>query len=177
MRAARALLVVLALTIMTPLVEAQEMPTPPPPPEDAVMDARIGTWQGTGTMMGMQVTDNVTISWALGHHFVVSQSAMSMTMPDGQAMSMEMHMVTKVKGDGTYEGVYMDSWGAMGPFTGHVDEAGSVVTEWTDTETGGNARAVETLNPDGGWTMQYLSQGEDGTWVETGSMTYTRVAE
>ena len=33
-------------------------------------------------------------------------------------------------GDGTYSGMYMDSWGTMGPFTAHIDEAGNMPLDW-----------------------------------------------
>jgi Spy/CpxP family protein refolding chaperone len=60
----------LALTVTATVARAQDAQAPPPPAADALLDARVGTWQGTGTMMGMAMTETATIDWALGHRFL-----------------------------------------------------------------------------------------------------------
>jgi hypothetical protein len=179
MRSGRALALGVLLVALAPFAHAQQEDihmAPPPPAEDAALDARAGTWQGTGVMMGMQVSETLHASWILGHQFFVSHSTMTMTMPDGQQMPMEMQMTMKPNGDNTYSGVYMDSWGMMGDFTARIDEAGNMITEWADPGDGMSHRAVETPTTDG-WTMQYMSQQPDGSWVESGAMIYTRAAQ
>jgi hypothetical protein len=174
MRVAHVLVLGLLWLSLAPLAQAQhEMPAPAPPPQDALLDARVGNWVGTGTMMGMPITETAEMQWILGHQFLESHSTSTVTMPDGQEMTFEMRMMTKPNGDGTYTGVYMDSMGMMGEFSGRVEE-GNMVSEWTDPMHGTQNRGIDIFAEDGTWTMQFFTMGPDGNWAESGSMTYSR---
>jgi hypothetical protein len=165
----------LTVILSSQRAHAQDAPmAPPPPAADATLDAQVGTWQGSGTMMGMQMTETVTTDWALGHQFLVSHATASMILPDGSQVTVESQMVIKPNGDGTYAGIYMDSWGLMGEFTGRLDESGHFSMEWTDPSEGDTHRSVETSSAEGTRNIQFLTQQPDGSWAESGGMTYTR---
>lgn len=132
------------------------------------LNAWVGSWSATGTMMGMDATANVTWEWVLGgHHYLQGTQTVSLTTPDGP-LSWDAIFFMIPADDGTINGYQMQSTGEHFPMPSTVVD-GNIVMNWEDSM--GTHRYTVVVTDDGA-TGAHETQGEDGTWTNVGGMTY-----
>ncbi len=162
----------LALVVSLPSIASAEVPELPPAPDIPEVDAMVGTWQGSGTVMGMSYTETITWEWVLGHRWVKVTANSSFAMPDG-TLDYSCDYYQQPGADGTWTGHMFDSMGSTDTFTG-VLEGSTFTAEWDDPVEG-PGRIVMTR--DGDTLNSVLYHGaEDGSWNEIGTSSHTRQA-
>lgn len=158
--------IVLGVVGLLCIAPAQERPD-----RDPALDRLIGSWQGEGTMMQMQIMEHLRFEWTLGDQFVRITGQAIGTGEDGSSMTHEAHAYVRAMGEGRYEGTVFDNFGSMGRLEGAAGENG-VTFEWGEgvAETG---RVVYTFTDDA--TIEAVYQNlENEAWVEHGRSTLRR---
>lgn len=126
--------------------------------------AIAGEWQGTGEVLGMASTQEARWEPALDAAFFRFVFDNRMTASDGRESRFRAEAFYRVGKDGGVTGTWLDSRGMTLPFTGIVDESGTLLTEWgtSDTERGRSSYRLndgalevtdEVMSPDGGWRV------------------------
>jgi len=89
---------------------------PPPPVQNSVFDAMVGSWSGESEMMGSKKHDEVNIDWALNHQYIIMKlMATDVNQPNIKYEGMGVLGVSK---NGKVKNWWFDSWGADAMSTG-----------------------------------------------------------
>lgn len=96
--------------------DAAKQMTPPPPVNNKVYDAMVGTWRGTSDMMGTKMSDVIRIRWVLNHQFLVmGLTSTNIAKPSEKYEGMG---VFGIDSQGNAKTWWFDSWGADAMSTG-----------------------------------------------------------
>jgi hypothetical protein len=155
------------------LAEAQPaMPAPATPPGNAELDAWVGTWNATGTFMGMPATETVTFSWVAGGFELEGHHTRTVTGADGSTTTIETVTIWRPNADGSFSAWFFDSMGMALDVTG-TTEANTV--HFSATLPNGMTSAA-TVEHQADGTEHYTEQDTmpDGSTMAGADMTYTK---
>jgi hypothetical protein len=135
------------------------------PQTDPLLQRLVGTWQGSGTVLGQ--ASSIEVEWSRtldGQFFRLSFRNDMGSGPGGRRF--EGHAYYKPIGDGRYRGMWFDNSGAMRPIEARVD-GDALVARWgtPDTEVG---ETTYRLQAGGALEVGDRVQQKDGSWRSFG---------
>jgi hypothetical protein len=148
------------------LAQDGDMPSmmPPPPIENAVYDAMIGTWVGESNMMGTMLDETMVIKWDLNHQFLIM--ILKSTPKDNSSMGYSGMGIFGVDASGNSKMWWFDDWGVEGMMAGEGSFDGMKLSMSGENASYKDSRTIE-WNNDGqmviNWKGVMKMEGEDMT--------------
>ncbi len=141
------------------------------PGEDPVLSRFVGSWQGEGKHLGVPMRATLQYAWVLGKHFLRGEGKTEM---GAGAFSYESVIYFRTTGkEGQYSVVWLDNMGNIITSTLFARDK-TLSMEWMEkTPQGEHPARSEITITEKGWFDRSLGKKGD-TWIEFGSMTYTR---
>lgn len=105
--------------------DVTKMPSPPPV-QNKVLDAMVGTWRGVSDMMGHKNRDVLKIRWGLNHQFLIMD--LNSTSVSGNYPRYEGMGLIGVDSQGKAKSWWFDNWGAEAAVNGTGDFSDNMLT-------------------------------------------------
>lgn len=142
---------------------------PPPPVNNKVYDAMVGTWRGESNMMGTKMNDVLTIGWQLNHQFIIME--LEATNKNNPSEKYEGMGVMGVDAQGNAKTWWFDSWGAESVSTGTGQFSDNMLTMTDSNSKFNETRTFKingnqmTMHAKGTMTMNGKQQAFDMTTI------------
>lgn len=153
--------------------DMSSMMVPPPPVENAVLDAMVGTWSGTSNMMGMTMNESVTCYWDLNHQFLIMKlESVSQDNPSQKYTGMGVY---GIDAGGKLRSWWFDDWGAGGMMNGTGTFDGMTLHMTGENEMYADDRLFK-FNDDGQMIMTWTGTMKlpTGDMTMNGETVYTK---
>ncbi len=151
----------LSLILMTvlagPSIQAQKM--------DDALTGVGGGWSGSGKFFGMDATAQAKWEQVLGGKFLRLHISYEMKTPDGKAQQFEGIGYYQSKGEGKYEGRWLDSQGNSYPITATFENS-TLTSLWGDAGKSEGKSTYRINSVEKTLEVVDATKQKDGNWKE-----------
>ncbi len=125
----------------------------------------VGGWSGNGKLLGMNATAHAKWEHVLGGKFLCLHISYETKTPDGKAQQFEGIGYYQNKGEGKYEGRWLDSQGNSYPVTGTF-ENDTLTTLWGDAGKSDGKSTYRINLAEKTLEVVDATKQKDGSWKE-----------
>lgn len=146
-------------------------PSDVPIVEGMVINSLIGSWSGTGTLMGAPAEFHMQWAWVLGEQFIRLTFENRISRSDGEDFVLSAIGIYQQKDEEKFEGTWFDSRGMVLPLDATIIDS-ALVTLWGSPETEQGRTVYKVVSIDRIDVEDYVLK--DGEWKQFGKAIYRR---